>query len=263
MKPDDAHERVIARFAEACAADDRIAAAFVGGSIARGEADPHSDVDLCVVAADAAADEVFADRTAIAGSLGTPLFVEDWGDRNPEVFVILDDGTDAELFFTSESRLHDMEVGPIRPVLDRTGLLSALDLPIRDHGADDRVGELRELLAWFWHDVSHFIKAIHRGQLWWARGEIEALRAYCVNVVRIEQGVESSDEPYFKIDVEVSTESLEPLRSTFVPMDTEAMVRGAMELVVFFGSHGRAAADASGIPYPGELEGVMRRRLEA
>ena len=258
-----AHEQVIARFAATCTADDRIVAAFVGGSIARGDADQHSDVDLCVVAADDSANEVFADRVAIAARLGRPLFVEDWGDRNPEVFVILDDGTDAELFFTSQSRLHEMEVGPIRPILDRTGLLDEIALPIREHAADDLVGELRELLAWFWHDVSHFIKAVGRGQLWWAAGEVEALRAYCVNVARIEQGIASSNEPYFKIDVEASTEPLETLRSTFVPLDGEAMLRAATELLTFFGTHGRAAADACGIPYPSELEEVMRIRLEA
>jgi predicted nucleotidyltransferase len=255
------HEQVIARFAQACGADDRIVAVFVGGSVARGEADEHSDVDLCLVAADGAVNEVYADRAAIAACLGTPLFAEDWGDRNPEMFVILDDGTDVELVFTSESRVQELEVGPIRPVLDRSGFLDDLVLPIREPAAEDLAGELRGLLAWFWHEVSHFIKAVGRGQLWWAAGEIEALRAQCVNVARIEQGVASSDEPYFKVDAEAWTEPLEPLRSTFVPLDAEAMVRAATELLTFFGAHGRAAADAYGISYPSELEDVMRARL--
>jgi hypothetical protein len=233
-----------------------------GSVVARGDADEHSDVDLCVVASDRAASEVLADRAAIAAHLGNLLFVEDW-DRHPEVFVILDDGTDVELFLTSESKLYEMEVGPIRPVLDRTGLLDELALPIREHAADDLASELRGLLAWFWHDVSHFIKAIGRSQLWWAAGEVEALRAYCVNVTRIEQGIASSNEPYFKVDVEASTEPLDPLRSTFVPLDAEAMVLAATELLTFFGAHGRAAAHAYGVSYPSELEQVMRARFEA
>jgi predicted nucleotidyltransferase len=255
------HEQVIARFAEACSADNRIVAVFVGGSIARGDADEHSDVDLCVVATDEAVNEVFADRAAIAARLGTPLFAEDWGDRNPEVFVILDDGTDVELVFTRESRVQELEVGPIRPVLDRSGILNDLALPLREPAAEDLAGELRGLLAWFWHEVSHFIKAVGRGQLWWAAGEVEALRAHCVNVARIEQGVASSNEPYFKVDVEASTEPLQPLRSTFVPVDAGAMVRAATDLLTFFGTHGRAAAGAYGISYPSELEDVMRAQL--
>jgi predicted nucleotidyltransferase len=261
--PSRAHEQLIARFADACSSDARIVAAFVGGSVARGDADQYSDVDLCVVPTDEAADDVFADRAAIVTHLGTPLFLEDWGEEVPEVFVILADGTDVEVFFVAESRIAEMKVGPILPLLDRTGLLTNLELPVRAPSSDDLAGELRRILAWFWHEVSHLIKALDRGQLWWAAGEVEALRGYCVNLVRIEQGVEAGAEPYFKIDVETSTAALEPLRSTFAPIRAEALTRAGIELVAFFGARGRPLADAHGLEYPGELERLMRSRLES
>jgi predicted nucleotidyltransferase len=44
------HDALIARFVEACEADDRIVAAFLGGSRAGARADEFSDVDLCVIA---------------------------------------------------------------------------------------------------------------------------------------------------------------------------------------------------------------------
>lgn len=258
-----AHEQLIARFSDACASDHRVVAAFVGGSIARGDADQYSDVDLCVVTTDEAADDVFADRAAIVAPLGTPLFLEDWGGEAPEIFVILADGTDVEVFFVAESRIKEMQVGSIIPLLDRTGLLTNLDLPMRAPPSEDLAVELRRILAWFWHDVSHLIKALGRGQLWWAAGEIEALRGYCLNLVRIEQGVWASDEPYFKIDAETSTVGLEPIRSTFAPMEPEALARAGSELVAFFGVRGRPLADAYGLDYPSELERVMSRWLEA
>src|SRR6266536_1985931 len=93
------HDRLIARFIDACSADERIAAAFLGGSVARGEADRFSDVDLCVVVRDGEFDDVHRERMAIASRLGTPLFHEDWGEEQPELFVILADGTDVELNF--------------------------------------------------------------------------------------------------------------------------------------------------------------------
>lgn len=261
--PSRAHEQLIARFSDACSSDQRVVAAFVGGSIARGEADQYSDVDLCVVTTDEAADDVFADRAAIVAQLGTPLFLEEWGDEAPEIFVILADGTDVEVFFVAESRIKEMQVGPILRLLDRIGLLTNLDLPMRAPLSEELAVELRQVLAWFWHDVSHLIKALGRGQLWWAAGEVEALRGYCLNLFRIEQGVEAGDEPYFKIDAETSTVSLDPVRSTFAPMEPEALGRAASELVAFFGARGRPLADAYGLEYPGELERVMSRRLEA
>jgi len=255
-------DRLIARFADACSSDDRVVAAFVGGSIARREADRFSDLDLCLVTTDEAADDVFADRAAIVARLGAPLFLEDWGDEIPEVFVILEDGTDVEVFFVAESKIHQMQVGSLLTLLDRTGLLSDLELPIRAPLPEDLAGELRRVLAWFWHDVSHLVTALGRGQLWWAAGEVEALREYCVNLVRIEQGVETDDEPYFKIDADISTMELEPLRSTFVPVEAEALARAASRLVTFFGTHGPLLAEAYGLEYPRKLDQLMSSRLE-
>ena len=191
------------------------------------------------------------------------MFLEDWGDDVREVFVILTDGTDVELIFVAESRLGELQVGPMIPLLDRTGLLMDLELPVRTPRSEELASELRRLLAWFWHDVSHLIKALGRGQLWWAAGEVEALRGSCVNLVRIEQGVEAGAEPYFKLDVDASTVELESLRSSFVPAEAEPLARAGRELVTFFGDHGRSLADAHGLEYPSELDRLMRSRLEA
>jgi predicted nucleotidyltransferase len=257
------HGDLIARFTDVCSADDRIVAAFVGGSVARGEADRYSDLDLCVIASDEAFDDVLANRSAIVQRLGIPLFLEDWGQGDPVLFAILADGTDMELFCAREGRIHELQVGPVRPLLDRRGILKDLELPLRAPRAAELATELRHILAWFWLDDAHFIAALGRDQLWWAAGEIEALRGNCVNLVRIEQGLGSEGEPYWKIDAEASTAGLEPLRPTFVPMEPASLVRAASDLVSFFGTRGRAVAAAYGLTYPAELEKLMRDRLDA
>jgi predicted nucleotidyltransferase len=252
---------LIARFHDACSADERIVAAFIGGSMARGQADRYSDLDLCVVVDDAAFDEVIADRAPLVGNLGTPLLLELEGDDEPVAFVMLADGNDIEVTFVRESRLNETEVGPIRPLFDRRGLLDELDVPIREPSTGDVVEDLRRTLVWFWHDLGHFVTAAGRSQTWWAAGQVEALRGYCVNLVRVEQGLRSESEPYWKIDAETSTDALEELRSTFVGPDIDGMVDAASHLVGFFGVHGRRAADAYRLEYPDELERLMRRRL--
>lgn len=50
------HQAVLDRFLAACQSDERVVAAFLGGSNARGEADAHSDIDLCVITTDTAFD---------------------------------------------------------------------------------------------------------------------------------------------------------------------------------------------------------------
>jgi predicted nucleotidyltransferase len=77
MPPRD-HQAVIDRFVEACQADERVVAAFLIGSLARGDADEHSDLDLCLIATDEARDDLWAERRAFIEQLGEPLFVEDF-----------------------------------------------------------------------------------------------------------------------------------------------------------------------------------------
>ena len=190
------------------------------------------------------------------------MFLEDWGNEAPELFVMLADGSDLELNIIRESQLGQIEVGPIRSLLDRRGLLDDLHVPIRAPSRAELLEDLRRTLAWFWHDVGHLITAAGRSQTWWVAGQVEALRGYCVNLVRLEQGVRTNTEAYWKIDAETSTDALEELRSTFVGVDIEAMIDAASVLLAFFGTHGRRAAAAYGVAYPEELERLMPRRLD-
>jgi predicted nucleotidyltransferase len=256
-------ERVVRSFAAACARDDRIVAAFVGGSVARGTADAHSDLDLCVVTADDRFHDVYDDRGAIVGALGTPLFIEDWAGETPEVFVILDDGSELEMFFIREGELLGARVGPIVPLLDRRDLLVGVDLPIARPERDDLASAARDLLAWFWHDTGHLVTAAARGHRWWAYGQVEALRGHCVNVVRLEAGQPSEPEPYWKLDADLSTDVLEELRPTIVSVELSELANAGRALVAFFGVHGRAVAAMYDLDYPSQLEELIVTRLDA
>jgi len=66
---------VLSRFVDACSADDRIVAACLRGSRARGEADEYSDLDLCVITRDEAFENVMAERAEFVRQLGEPVFM--------------------------------------------------------------------------------------------------------------------------------------------------------------------------------------------
>jgi predicted nucleotidyltransferase len=253
------HDDVIARVVASCSADDRITAAFLGGSVARGDADEYSDIDLCVIVADDAYTDVLAGREALVRKLGEPLFVEDFGDT---VFVILADGTELELNFFREGDLGSIRSGPHRVLLDRDGILAdaTFPLPSPDHTA--QVEQLRRILFWFWHDLGHLITAIGRGRLWWAAGQLEQLRGYCVNLSRIAQDVEPNDEPYWKLDDEISTEPLEALRSTFCEIERDALLRAARDLVTFFRERAPLVAGKHGLVYPAALDTLISGHLD-
>ena len=237
-------------------ADDRIAAVFLGGSRARGEADEHSDIDLCLIVRDDAYEEVIADARGVRPKVGEPLFLENFGNENM-AFVILAGGAELEFHFfrVRRSAPHPIWAASGAPGRGRDPGRARVPLPEVDLAA--RVESLRGVLFWFWHDLGHFTTAIGRDQLWWAAGQLEQLRAYCVNLARIEHGGESQDEAYWKLDEEVATEPLEPLRSTFVAMERDAMLRAAGEILAFFRERAPRVAEANGLAYPTELDHLV------
>jgi len=255
------YRAVVSRFVDACSADDRIIAALLYGSNAKSEADEYSDLDLCVITRDEAFENLIAEREAFIRQLGEPLFIEDFGlDRI--VFFILEDGTECELFFGRQGALEEIDVGPFEPLVDTLGVLPDAEFPFAIPGPEERRKRLREVLNWFWHDLSHFMAAVGRGDLWWGYGQLEALRRYCVNLVRIEHGVQAQEEAYEKLEKAVPVSEVAALEPSFCPMDRDAMLRAALEIVMFFREHAPGVAEAYDCEYPAELERLMSDRLE-
>jgi hypothetical protein len=81
------------------------------------------------------------------------------------------------------------------------------------------VETLRRLVYWFWHDLSHFITAMGRGQLWWAYGQLEELRRYCVNLAHLRHNFSAEAEGYEKIEQALPIEHLSSLQVTFCPLE--------------------------------------------
>lgn len=71
------HQGVTNRFVAACQADERVVAAFLGGSYAKDTADAYSDLDLYLITSDEAFEDFLAGRKVFIRLLGEPLFLED------------------------------------------------------------------------------------------------------------------------------------------------------------------------------------------
>ena len=258
------HDRgdVISRFVDACAADDRIVAAFLAGSHATGTADAYSDLDLGVITTDEAFADVIADRRALISRLGTPLFLDHFF-RAWNVFFILADGTEGEIFFGHEGAMKQIDVGPFEPLLDKRGILVGAEFSFSPPDPDASREHLRQIVNWFWHELSHFVSALGRGDLWWAYGQLEALRRHCVNLMRIQHGDEAQEEPYEKLAKAIPVSELASLRTTFCPMERQAMFDAAVVIVRFFREHAPRVAEAYGSEYPAALAQLMSDRLDA
>src|SRR5579863_4228902 len=89
------HQIVMNGFVAACQTDERVVAAFLGGSSARDAADAYSDLDLYLITTDEAYADFFAGRAAFIRQLGEPVFLEDYqGGGADFVFFTFPDGTE-------------------------------------------------------------------------------------------------------------------------------------------------------------------------
>ena len=260
------HRVVLDRFVAACRADERVVAAFLGGSYASGAADEYSDLDLGVIITAAGYDDFRSSCATFVRQLGEPVFLEDFGLPDT-VFSILLDGVErpgcieAEMWLGREDRLQQFPGGPYTVLVDKNGVLSGRAAE-REPPRDRQVETLRRAVYWFWHDLSHFTAAMGRGQLWWACGQIEELRGHCVNLARLRQDLSAPADGYEKLDQAVPAGELAALRSTYCPFDQRAMLDAANVIVGFYREQAVPLAQNHGIAYPIDLDRVMSDRLK-
>jgi predicted nucleotidyltransferase len=258
------HQIMMDRFISACQTDDRVTAALHVGSYIKGLADAHSDLDLYLITRDDAYDDFIAERSAFIRKLGEPLFMEDF-DLPDIVFLIFSDGSEVEISFGRESRLSQILNEPYKVLLDKQNVIANIVPTERPVDQGEQTEKLRRLIYWFWHELSHFTTALARGQLWWAYGQLGALRLYCINLTRLRNDFsdqEVGEEGYFKIENAIPIEQLSTLRDTYCPMDETAMLDSAEIIVRFFQSIATGLARTHGIAYPERLDSVMVGRLE-
>ena len=105
------------------AGEPRIEGLWLQGSLARGDADPLSDIDAYLAVEDAALDEVFGRREAILASLRSVIA---WSDATAPglkaVHALLDGGVRLDLFFEAASQVGAQKRPALRLILDKGDL---------------------------------------------------------------------------------------------------------------------------------------------
>ena len=258
------YQTIVDRFIAACQADEGIVAAFVGGSYAEDKADQYSDLDLYFITTDEAYETFLAERESFIRLLGVPLFLEDFGSPHG-YFAIFSNGADCEVWFGRESKFHNIHGGSYKVLLDKKGILAGEVFPIHIADQAEQIKLLRRQLDWFWHELSHFTKAMARRQLWFAYGQLEALRQICVNLARLRYNFSDAyggEEPYFKIEQAMPIEQLAPLQTTYCAMEYEPMLQAARVICHFYQEAALNLAKAHHLTYQTDLEQLLMSQFE-
>ena len=258
------HQIIMDRFITACKTDDRVAAALHVGSYVKDLADEHSDLDLYLITTDDGYEAFTSDHDSFIRQLGEPLFMENF--ELPDIlFLIFQDGSEVEISIGRESQLDEILNEPYKVLLDKKDITANIVPRERQIEEGRQTEKLRRLIYWFWHELSHFTTALAREQLWWAQGQLGAMRLYCINLLRLQNDFsdqEIGEEGYFKIENSIPVEQLSVLKATYCPMEEDAMLESAFVIVRFFRALATDLAQTHGITYPERLDKMMFERLE-
>lgn len=247
-------EAYVERFRAAAERDPRISAAFVGGSLARGTADAHADLDLYAIAPDDQYDSLFADRHALVAALGEPAVLLDFnGFGFDMVLFVLADGASGELALGRAAGFLDIHGGPHRVLVDRTGLLSGVEFPmLREEPRE----VLAEAVPWFWREAHEMTRALARGRLHAAAARLAAMRGHLIRVCRL-----SGDAPDVPLEQALPQPLLTALAGTYARLDRDELRAAGLAAAALFGQVAAPLAREHGIAYPVLAERVVRDRL--
>jgi hypothetical protein len=260
----DPRERIIESFATCCDQDDRVLAAFVGGSFASGSVDAFSDLDLYAIIRANVYDQFLAEHRRFVGSLGQPVFLEHFDGLGFDMLVfILENGVHGELGLARPDHFFHIHGGPHRALVDKEGLLEGVEFPWQRPIGEQQVEVLRGELHWFWRDLSLYGVAMARRRPWTAAGYLASMRRRCIQLIRLRHDFGSWAAGYEKLESVVPEEDLVPLEGSFPVFDRRALVDSARSLISWYRRVGPELARGHGLAYPCDLEEAVLRELSA
>ena len=251
-------QRVIDRFADVCVRDDRISAAFVGGSIAAAAADEHSDLDLYALIRPQAYDRLLSQHRRFVEQWASPVFLEHFDGFGFDMLVfILQDGIQGELGLARPDRFLHIHGGAYAVLVDKEKLLDGVEFPLQRPETEHQLRVLRTQMHWFWRDLSLWSVAMRRRHPWTAAGYLESMRRRCVRLVRLQSDFASSAEDYEKLEQIVGQDQLALIEASFSTLETQAMIEAVRNLVACYQAVASQLAGRHGLEYPTSLQDTL------
>lgn len=257
------HQNIITHFISLCQTDERIVAAFLGGSYARNATDIYSDIDLSMIISDHAYEAFWIDIESFIKELGEPIFLERYSEAGfDSVFFNFAEEVECELVLGRQSSFTHIHVGPFQVLVDKEQILASVVFPRPSVAQAEQIEKLRSMISWFWHDLNHhFIAPLARERLWSAYGGLQALRLVCVNLLRLSEDFSAPLNDYEKIEDAVITERLVSLEATCCILERGAMLQAVSQVVKVYQELATDLSRRYGITYPATLETETITRL--
>ncbi len=259
-----AQRDLLERVLDCYAADERVLGLMLYGSLAQGEGDAFSDIDLNVVTDPAHHAELLAEAPATAGSFGRLLYNFRGGRDEPTQFYAYYDShvkLDLDFMLPGQISVY-VERRSHRVFKDVTGeLAQAVERAERlpERFVPDPA-DLAALDAMFWIRCTDAATKAVRGELWRARAVVEYLRKEALaSLAASLAGLRPTG--YRRIEARVSPDWLAGWEATVVQPERESLLVAVAALVASYTRLRDALAEQLDTSFDPTSEDLLRRRL--
>jgi predicted nucleotidyltransferase len=236
---------------------------WLGGSIARGDDGPFSDVDLFVGANDPFVDELFAERRELAARIG-PILASYERTRIRDYIVLYDGEIRFEYIFCS---IDGLEVDPVREtqiriLYDPDGRLKDYDNLLSKHvGQPGTIapGDLEDRLNWLFVNFWYIYSRINQGSFWEAFDRLNDVRTEIVKLARVERNLEPNK--YHKLEELFPQCLLSDLSRTLSNTNANNLAAALLQSIGIFSKIAKKLCGTCQLEYPGDLDRMIRKRL--
>ncbi|WP_374655707.1 hypothetical protein [Phenylobacterium sp.] len=251
-------QALLDRLTAALASEPRVQAAWLSGSLGRGEGDAWSDVDLTVLVAQDDLAQVIAAFRAPRPDMPPVVFGQLVHGRI--VSAVTPNWDRYDLAFVTPAELAWLDGAALTPLLGETAPPPARPPP------DDRDAARRvEALA------AEFLRVLGLAPVAFGRGEwivalqgLDLLRSMLVDLMLEENGVPPGARGAKRLNPFLTTEQQRLLEALAAPRaERRALLEAQRELATLFLPRARALTEALGAAWPAEFEEATRRRLRA
>ena len=156
--------------------DDRVLAAWLVGSFARGNADPWSDIDLHCTITDDSTEQLRAHWPDLARRITPTVQTKAFFPGSLGGYCITPEWLHLDLALHPRATLDPNTVAPMRPLFDKTGVL----LPTRADPGTRRRDRSRtfpvDAVDWFFYMLGNLVTVVGRDEPVWAMNGVITLR---------------------------------------------------------------------------------------
>lgn len=244
---------IVERLGQIAQEDQRIIAAFLGGSLAADQfVDEYSDIDIYYVVKPEHNKGLHSNMRSLIEKIGPLVYFDQHSQFGFDMSLFMfENGVKGEIGLGPIDKIRVMHVGPFKVLVDKAGVMKEVTLPIeKAPEGEDLRKYVESQLRWYWYWHNILLTTLGRDHLWGAQQALNMMRGYAWPLLKVANGVNPSD----RIERHLSRKLRDEMGGTLAAYDKESMRVAAETMTRILKRETKQLIEKTGAEYPTKFE---------